>query len=398
MNSPAPDYVELIRAAVCDERGFQRLILTGPARAREIPWDKIIVRPVRLRGTRHYQVVCSDAKKSHAKNVAPAAISAEIGKILGVGFTRIHLQSAAGDIHVRVTRKGHALVTRGAPSRPDGAPALAHDHARQHVFNTPDSDVFLRAVGIKNEVGEVRPSMQAKFRQINHFITLLEPLLPAPDPAAGPVTILDCGCGSAHLTFALYHFLAHIRRTPARVTGIDKNGEVVEKCLRLRDELGWPDLDFQAVEIARYEPAAPPDFVLSLHACDTATDEALARGVAWASRGLVAAPCCQHELHRQLQHPAFAAALRHGILRERLADITTDALRAAALRIMGYTAEVVEFVAPEFTGKNLMIRAARQDGSPAADAGAEYLALKAFWGVEPAIERLLGAEFKQRLN
>ena len=189
--------------------------------------------------------------------------------------------------------------------------------------------------------------------------------------------------------------LAHARKIRANVTGIDRNREVIEKCAALRDRLGWDGLAFHVAEIGAYEPAAAPDLVLSLHACDTATDEAIAKGVLAGSRAIVAAPCCQHELHHKIKSTQFAAVLRHGILRERLADILTDTFRALALQVMGYRTQVVEFVSADATPKNLLLRAEKVRDPGDADAIREYAELKNFWVVEPAIEGLLGEQFKR---
>jgi len=180
-----------------------------------------------------------------------------------------------------------------------------------------------------------------------------------------------------------------------RLTGVDRNAELIGKCCALRDSLGWDGLEFHVSSIAEFKPAEPPDVVLSLHACDTATDEAIAQGILWKSRVILAAPCCQHELHKQLDAPLFQPLLRHGILRERLADLLTDAFRALVLRIMGYRASVVEFISPEHTAKNLMIQAER--GLKPGDAAAirEYHELKRLWNVSPAIEQMMGEEFRR---
>jgi len=172
----------------------------------------------------------------------------------------------------------------------------------------------------------------------------------------------------------------------------------VGKCAELRDSLGWPGLEFRTSSIAEFTPREPPDVVLSLHACDTATDEAIAQGIIWGSRVILAAPCCQHELHSQLRAPLFRPVLRHGILRERLADILTDTFRALALRIMGYRTSVIQFVSPEHTSKNLMIRAVKGLKAGHAPSVREYTSLKEYWGVEPSIERLLAGTIRQFLG
>jgi SAM-dependent methyltransferase len=206
-----------------------------------------------------------------------------------------------------------------------------------------------------------------------------------------PIRILDCGCGSAHLSFALYHYLNHLRGIPAALEGVDVNAALMDKGNALSRELGAGDACFFARPIIEHQPEMPPDLVIALHACDTATDEALALGIRCGAKVIMAAPCCHHDLNTQLETRApFQPITRHGILKERLADILTDSLRALILRMAGYKTDVIEFVSSEHTGRNLMIRAVKK--LPAGDAAfaEEYAALKGFWGVTPYLETLLG--------
>jgi hypothetical protein len=219
-----------------------------------------------------------------------------------------------------------------------------------------------------------------------------------PLETAEPLEVVDCGSGSAYLTFAAYHYLAHVRGLAARVTGIDSDPEAVTKSVRLREALGWSDMEFDLGRIAEFTPGRRPQIVLSLHACDTATDEAIALGVRAGSELILAAPCCQHELFDQLAAPLFRPVLRHGVLRQRLADVLTDTFRALAVRIMGYRTDVVEFVSPEHTTKNLMIRAVRADMPLPAQLVQEYRELRDFWQVRPSIEALLGEAFAARVR
>jgi SAM-dependent methyltransferase len=239
--------------------------------------------------------------------------------------------------------------------------------------------------------------MGAKYRQINEFLRIIEQVLGDRTPEQGPLYVVDAGCGSAYLTFAAYHYLNHVRGFVAHLDGVDVNKEVIGKGRQLRNELGWERMRFHRSTIASYEPEHPPDIVLSLHACDTATDEAIARGIRWQAGIILAAPCCQHELHHQIDVDIFRPVLRHGILRERLAEILTDALRASVLRIMGYRTSVYEFVSAEATAKNLMIQA--EAGLPAGDTAMvdEYEQLKAYWDVRPVLEEMVGIALWQHL-
>jgi SAM-dependent methyltransferase len=390
------NYRDLIIRAIEEDPGFLRLTLSGPRDPKRAPCLKISFRPVTLREERRIQVIYEKPTQNAVRNLEADELKACLTETLHLPFTRLHLQLRTGDVHIRITKKGNVLMTHSAPSRQDASLPTAHDRTRTYFLNGDRPDTFLQAIGLQNEKGELRASLRDKFRQINGFINLLSPLFP--EKSGKPLFLVDCGCGSAWLTFAVYHYLHQIRGRSAKIAGIDVKEEVIAKCAALRDKLHWTDMEFQVSTIAAYQPQVEPDLVLSLHACDTATDEAIARGILWNSRGIVAAPCCQHELHRQLSQPAFAPLLRHGILRERLADLLTDTFRALVLRIMGYRVQVMEFVAPDATPKNLMIRAER--GLPPGDAGAvqEYRDLKQYWQVTPCIESLLGDRFTRWLE
>jgi SAM-dependent methyltransferase len=254
-----------------------------------------------------------------------------------------------------------------------------------------ESAPFLHAVGITDQQGRLKPTARAKHRQVERFVEILSHTLG--DWGGETIRAVDLGCGAGVLTLATYHYLTQVRGHSVTMTGIDTKTELIDRLNTTSAGLGWDGLRFQAGTIADYEPAEPPDLVLALHACDTATDDALARAVRWRSRFVLAAPCCQHDLQTQIDTataPAdFAPLLRHGIVRERLGDLLTDSLRAEVLRAHGYRTDVIEFVSTEHTAKNLMIRAVRTDrADPDAANAAERLA--SAWGVTPALAARLG--------
>jgi SAM-dependent methyltransferase len=386
------DYGAAVRAAVLDEETFLRLTASGKARGAGAPWVKVVVRPVLVRERTRMQFSYFDGKKDTTKNFVGAMVGEKLDELLAMGFSQFHVQSTTGDLHVRITKKGRALVRRAKPSRREREPVLTHDRRKPYPIPADGHDSFLQAIGIMGQSGRVRAAMQGKFRQINEFVRLMEQMLPPEGLEKQALEIVDCGCGNAYLTFAAYHYLNDIKDIPAHVVGVDSNEEIIAKCRDLSESLGWEAVEFRVSRIREYRPETRPDLVLSLHACDTATDEAIAQGIRWGSRFILAAPCCQHELHDTLRAPLFRPVLRHGILKERTADILTDAFRALVLRIMGYRTDVVQFVDPEHTAKNLMIRA-RKGLKPGGKAHVgEYERLKEFWGVEPCIEGLLGEE------
>ena len=397
-DNPCDDYKALIKSAIRDEEAFLRLTLSQKRGDDSTPWIKIGVRPILVKGRKGMQFSYFDAKKCITKNCADDAFYRQLDDALAIPFTRMHVQSTSGDIHVRITRKGKALIAKGKPSRQEQSPILAHNRVKQYPLDIDKPDPFLHAIGIMNKQGKVRAARQGKFRQINEFLRIVQRIVPESPSGSEPIRIVDCGCGNAYLTFAAYHYLHHVRGLPVHLVGLDVNEACINRCHELCESLGWTELEFQVSSIAEFTPDAPPEVVLSLHACDTATDEAIAQGIRWRSRVILAAPCCQHELQGQLQAPLFQPLLRHGILKERLGDLLTDTFRAQALRVMGYNTRVFQFVAQTHTSKNLMIQAEKGGKPGGAGVVGEYMALKDFWSVSPFIEQLLGEEIQRLLQ
>lgn len=392
------DYRAMLRAAVRREATFQQLTASGKTRSGIPQWQKVTLRPVAVKGERRMQFTHFDGRKAITKNYVDAAIDGELDEVLAAPFSHFHMQATTGDLHVRITKKGKALISRGKPSRQKPQPDLAHNRTKQHVLPVGKPDSFLWTTGITDRAGNVRPSMRGKFRQVNTFLEHFWRALPNAEDPEHPLTIFDYGCGSAYLTFAAYHYSSHVQGRSTQVIGVDSEREVIAKCRGLQESLQWEGLEFHESTIAEFAPATRPDVVLSLHACDTATDEAIAQGIRWQGSVILAAPCCQHELHDQVQHPDFQPVLRHGILKQRTADILTDSFRALVLRVMGYKTDVIEFVSPEHTSRNLLIRAIKTDAPGDSAAMREYLRLKRFWNVTPYLEKLLSDLLEPHLS
>ncbi|MCL6589203.1 MAG: SAM-dependent methyltransferase [Firmicutes bacterium] len=399
------DYREIVKQAFLDNASFVQMTFSHKLRDDGTPWTRIKVRPVDLKDGRKIQFSYFDPKKDITKNYSAGEATARLDQVLGLAFGQIYLQTRTEKIQIRLNRKGNTLITRKKLiSETDLGPGTASlnvwranmGHNRQKSYPLPAErpDPFLQAIGLMNSQGKILAPYQAKFRQINEFLRVIAQTTPE---TGAPLRIIDCGCGSAYLTFAAYHYLAHLCGRPVHVLGIDRNPELIEKCRKLQATLSWPkeDLGFYVAGIEEFSPPEPPEMVLSLHACDTATDAAIARGVHWRSGVILAVPCCQHELHDQLRAPLFRPVLRHGILKERLADILTDTFRALLLRIMGYQTSVVEFITPDATAKNLLIRAEKTGKPGDEEFIKEYKELKNFWQVRPALEGMLGEEIKK---
>ena len=358
----------------------------------------LAIRPVAVGDEAKWQL----SRAGLAENKGHGAAKKELGELANSANILLEAHATATDgaaLHFRVTKKGHLLLQRirgGAQPDADAArpqlPAAGHDRAKDYPLSRFDSAKLLLALGFTGPDGAMKASMHAKFRQVNEFLRHLDAALDELPPARGkdadrPLFLVDCGCGKAYLSFAAKAYLEATRGLAVELAGVDRKKDVIAACRRTAEVLGWdePGATFVAGDIASYRPPRAPDAVLSLHACDTATDDAIAFAVERGARLVLSAPCCQHELQKSL--PAnlrpHRAVLRNGILRERLADILTDAFRAQILRVMGYRASVVEFVDPEATARNILIRAARVSRPGTGTALADYEDLREAWGVTP---------------
>jgi SAM-dependent methyltransferase len=285
----------------------------------------------------------------------------------------VHLLSPEGDLHARRTKKGRWLVSHARPSS-DAAATGRHDRRKLHPL--PSDHPLFRATRISRDKG----------RQVQHYVELLRPL---PIWERDRIRVIDAGCGKAYMSLALVAYGREVG-THVELVGIDANPSVIETVRAVASALGYAEAQFEVSTIADYASDEPIDLIVSLHACDTATDEAIAAGVRLGAEAIVVAPCCHHELAAQIAGREKDGLLRHGLLLGRQADLVTDALRAARLEIAGYRVEVMEFVSAEHTAKNVMLRAERAPSRPrAARAAAEFVQLRDRYGVDPAIERLL---------
>ena len=371
---------------------------------------ELAIRPVEVGGEPLWQIVRAglSENKGHGRAKKLLWDLANSANIL----LEAHASSADGAaLHLRTTKKGHVLLQRvrgkenarctmqNAQCTMQNAQCTGagHDREKNYPLARFDSAKLLLALGFTGPDGAMKPSMHAKYRQVNQFLSILDATLdelPARKDPAAPLVLVDCGCGKAYLSFGAKAYLEATRGVAVRLEGVDRNEKVVAFCRRTAEALGCADTAaFSTCDIADFRPSAPPDAVLSLHACDTATDEAIAFGVERGARAIVSAPNCQHELQKSLSADLrpHRAVLRNGILRERLTDILTDAFRAQILRVMGYRASVVEFVDPEATARNVLIRAVRVSRPGTGTALADYEDLRSAWGVTPWLATRLSA-------
>ena len=385
---------------------WSKLVL-GAAQDDANGWQKLTASPVRLKGGLGVKIVETRGRRERTRTIPLEDWPGRAADLLEQPLAQAHLLTRSRDWHARRTKKGRWLVSSGKPSSPETRIA-GHDRERSYPLPPEHPQVrrLLVATGIFSPQGNLRSGFADKYRQVQHYVELLRPL-PVWEAArreGRPLRIVDAGCGKAYMSLALYVY-GELVGVEVELVGLDRDPELIEKVRGIAQELGYERARFEATtieEASRAHAGERVDLLVSLHACDTATDEALAAGVRLDADAIVLAPCCHHELASQLHDgDLWGAVTSQGLLRGRLAELITDALRTSALEQLGYRAEAIEFVAAEHTAKNLMIRAARRRPGPfteraRVEARERYRALAAAWQVKPALEAMLGDRWPAR--
>jgi SAM-dependent methyltransferase len=398
---PLEAALERVRALLLDGDRLVRAVAAGRQRSSSPRWRRVELRYVDLKAGRHLQVTSFDATQAFTANHRGDDAARAVDELLAEPFGNWHVHTPAEHLQLRVTKKREALV-HVAPGSPEAPTQADRSHDRSKARLLPEDDPVLRALGISDEHGRVKPSRQAKYRQVEEFLRALGAAIDDATAAGAlrsptdqePLQVVDLGCGNAYLTFAALRYLSHVRGLPVRVVGVDVKAQSMDHNTTVARSLGLAgEATFVQGSIGAVDLDVRPDVVLALHACDTATDDALAQAVRWEAPLVLAAPCCHHDVAAQLKGgsaPApYSVLVRDGILRERFADTLTDALRAATLRLEGYRVDVVEFVESRHTPRNTLLRAVRTGTSRTPEARAELEELTRSWGVSPALQERL---------
>lgn len=331
---------------------------------------RVRVRPVMLRGMLLFQAEALKGNQAFHRNLSAEELKDYGRDLLNGQFRQAEIRSGLGSGTVLVGKKGTMTVrirrkiqadTSVAAKRTDSAD-LVHNRQKHYVLKEGVPVPFLVDLGVMTPEGKVIRARYDKFRQINRFLEFIEDILPRLHKDRENV-VIDFGCGKSYLTFAMYHYLCRLKGYPVRVIGLDLKKDVIERCNLLAQKYGYEQLTFLHGDIADYEGVRQVDMVVTLHACDTATDYALARAVEWGAQVILSVPCCQHELNRQMNSELLRPILGYGVIRERIAALCTDALRAQLLESVGYRTQILEFIDMEHTPKNLLIRAIKE-GKP----------------------------------
>ena len=334
-------------------------VLSGQrSKEKDVP-SRVRIRPIELKGSVCYQASSTVGTKVLHSNYTREEIISYVEANLGEGcFSQFQIQGRCVDGTVLVSKKGRQTIkVKKHPAR-ETVRIQAHNRVKQYILKEGTAVPFLVDLGVMNREGKIHNTSYDKFKQINRFLEFIEDILPALSRER-EITILDFGCGKSYLTFAMYYYLHELKGYDIRIIGLDLKEDVIRHCNELRTRYGYEKLDFLTGDIADYDGVDQVDMVVTLHACDTATDFALDKAIRWNAKVILSVPCCQHELNRQISNEILAPAFKYGLIQERMAALFTDAIRGNLLEEAGYQVQLLEFIDMEHTPKNILIRAVK---------------------------------------
>ena len=351
---------------------------------------KIKVRPVMIRDSLYFQVSrYTDKQVFHENMTAEDALETLSGWILH-DFRQAQIRMQDEMVTVLVSKKGKATIKSNKAACIE-TQNLEHNRKKQYIIEEGMAVPFMIDLGVMTESGKIIRTRYDKYRQINRFLEFIEDILPEL-PTDRTVHIIDFGCGKSYLTFAMYYYLKVLKHYDIRITGLDLKQKVIEDCQALADQYGYDGLQFLCGDIADYNGTDEVDMVVTLHACDTATDYALYKAVKWHASVILSVPCCQHELNRKMQCETLSGAFQYGLIKERTAALMTDAMRGQLLEMKGYKTQLLEFIDMEHTPKNILIRGVKSKGLLPKAARKQqmenYQKCRDFFGAELTLEKL----------
>lgn len=333
--------------------------------------SRVRIRPIELKGSVCYQASSTVGTKVLHSNHTKEEIIPYVTANLGEGcFSQLQTQGRCVDGTVLVSKKGRQTIKVKKHPALEPVRIQAHNRVKQYILKEGTAVPFLVDLGVMNREGKIHNTSYDKFKQINRFLEFIEDILPALSRER-EITILDFGCGKSYLTFAMYYYLRELKGYDVNIIGLDLKTDVIKKCSGLAQKYGYEKLHFLQGDIADYDGVTKVDMVVTLHACDKATDYALAKAVEWGAEVILSVPCCQHELNDKIQNELLKPVLKYGILKERMSALLTDGIRAELLESKGYRTQILEFIDMEHTPKNLLIRAVKTGKKQSTDSLAE---------------------------
>jgi len=374
---------------ILDQKALIKIVFSN-TRKKSLPCKKITIRPVLLHGELKYQAEFHYADHVTHENLTEPELLSFSAKVIESDYKQINLLTESIDIQILASNPEKPKIVRKSASREHAA--MEHNHVKHYIIPDQTPCDFLIQLGVMDQNGKVFQKHYSKFRQINRFLEIVRDVSEML-PASELLRIVDFGCGKSYLTFALYHYLRNICCQKVSIVGLDLKESVIRFCNEVAKTLHYDDLTFQVGDIADYDQDCT-DMVVTLHACDTATDLALIHAVRWRAKAILSVPCCQHELFEQIENDLHQPLLKHGILKDRFTEILTDGLRGLKLESCGYDVSMIEFTSLEHTSRNIMIKAVlprKTNTDKMKKAQDEYERLTSYWHVHPTIDFLSGA-------
>jgi SAM-dependent methyltransferase len=368
-------------------------VFSGIRNKSEKTFNKVTIKKVTIQNEIKHQFEYFYDKNVEHKNLDNIETKNEIINLIGIYFKQAIINTTEFDYHIIVNKKGEVKINKKAPTKK--FEEISHNRKKNYIINEGEKSAFLIELGIMNTQGKIIKSKYDKFKQINRYLELVSDCIPYLDKNK-TIKIIDFGCGKAYLTFALYDFLVLKMGYNVEIVGLDLKENVIKFCSNLAKKLNYDDLRFEQGDIKGFNQFDDVDMVISLHACNTATDEALAKAVNWGAKVILAVPCCQHEFLKKIKNEKMIPMMKFGIIKEKLASLLTDSVRANVLEIMGYRTQVLEFIDMEHTPKNIMIRAFFEDTNNSKVIN-QYKEFKNEWQITPYIEEAFGESLTKKL-
>ena len=358
--------------------------------------SKVKIRPVMIKGVLCFQETIYRGTQVFHENFSAQEIIGRIEMLLQGKMKQCEIAAESLNATVLVSKKGKMTIKTKKILAKEASAAVAdekpkdfsHNREKQYILKEGEPVDFLVGLGVQTPDGRIAKNRYDKFRQINRYLEFIEDILDTL-PTDGSLRIIDFGCGKSYLTFAMYYYLHVLQKRDIVITGLDLKKDVIAHCNKLAQDCGYERLTFEVGDISTYEGAEAVDMVVSLHACDTATDYAIEKAVNWGAKVIMAVPCCQHEVNKQIACRELQPLLKYGLIKERMSALITDALRANMLEEQGYETQIVEFIDMEHTPKNLLIRAVKKNALPRMKKSDNYKETMEFLHIEPTLKRLL---------
>ena len=388
------EVVELLKSLILNEEVIYG-VLSNLRKKNEDSFNKVDIKPVLIKDEIKFQFTYNYKTKVLHENLEPSESIHEIEKLLNENFKQAMIFTKEADYQILISKKGKATILKKKATKQEVD--LSHNRKKEYIIEDGKPCDFLIRLGVMNEKGKVVAKRYDKFRQINRFLEMVADLIPRINKDKR-LNIIDFGCGKSYLTFALYHYLVNILDLDVNIVGLDLKKDVISFCNEVAADLNYDKLKFIHGDIKDFEGSEDVDMVVTLHACDTATDAALVKAINWDAQAILSVPCCQHEFFDKVYNPVLDPMLKHGIIKEKLSSLVTDSLRANILEILGYQVQLLEFIDMEHTPKNILIRAIKTDNANNKDAVDSYVKFKEFWNLkELYIEKELGDRLKEKL-